>query len=242
MFRRHYQYGLVCVLTLGLISTLLAAESKHSHGGHDGHTHRHAKWEPPPAPYASMHSDVWTNDDAIARGKKLFQAHCVLCHGADGRGTGPAAKGLSHAPADLTNHFHMKPGDGDSYLFWRVSEGGTVEPFKSMQSAMPAFKTVLSENQRWDVLAYVHATFHKGFKSETIPKSVSGEGKIVAVVPTSKQVVIDHKEIKGFMDAMTMGYRVDPLSLLDGVQAGDQVRFTIDTQQNAIVKMEKIKP
>jgi Cu/Ag efflux protein CusF len=111
-----------------------------------------------------------------------------------------------------------------------------------MQSAMPAFKTVLSENQRWDVLAYVHATFHKGFKSETIPKSVSGEGKIVAVVPTSKQVVIDHKEIKGFMDAMTMGYRVDPLSLLDGVQAGDQVRFTIDTQQNAIVKMEKIKP
>jgi Cu/Ag efflux protein CusF len=189
-----------------------------------------------------MHSDVWTNDDAIASGKQLFQAHCVLCHGADGRGTGPAAKGLSHAPADLTNHFHMKPGDGDAYLFWRVSEGGTVEPFKSMQSAMPAFKTVLSENQRWDVLAYVHATFHKGFKSETIPKSVSGEGKIVAVVPTSEQVVIDHKEIKGFMDAMTMGYRVDPLSLLDGVQAGDQVHFTIDTQQNAIVKMEKIKP
>jgi hypothetical protein len=32
------------------------------------------------------------------------------------------------------------------YLFWRVSEGGMMEPFKSMKSAMPAFKTILSED------------------------------------------------------------------------------------------------
>jgi mono/diheme cytochrome c family protein len=32
-----------------------------------------------------------------------------------------------------------------------------------MKSTMPAFKTVLSEDQRWDVLAYVHTQFHKGF-------------------------------------------------------------------------------
>ncbi len=238
MFKRPYQYGLALVLTLGLASTLPAGESKdgknhHHHtkkGHHDGHhAHRHDKWEPPPAKYAEMRSDRWTNQDSIARGKKLFQANCELCHGADGRGTGPGAKGLAHAPADLTNHFHMKPGDGDAYLFWRVSEGGLVEPFKSMQSAMPAFKTVLSEDQRWDVLAYVHAEFHKGFKSETLPASVIGEGKIIAVVPASDQVVVDHKAIKGFMDAMTMGYKVHPASLLDGVQAGDDVRFTIDT-------------
>ena len=103
-----------------------------------------------------MSSDRWTNQAAIARGKQLFKTNCELCHGADGQGTGPGAKGLEHPPADLTNHFHMKPGDGDAYLFWRVSEGGFVEPFKSMKSAMPAFKSVLSEDQRWDVLAYVH--------------------------------------------------------------------------------------
>ena len=263
MFRQPYSYALAGMLTLGLISTLPAAEPKHGHrgkhdhhhgekkdayddhkghhGGHDGHTHRHAKWEPPPAEYTSMRSDRWTNDDAIARGKTLFQTHCQLCHGPDGKGTGPGAKGLPHAPADLNNHFHMKPGDGDAYLFWRVSEGGMVEPFKSMKSAMPAFKTVLSEDQRWDVLAYVHDQFHKGFKSETMPTSVTGEGKIIAVVPDSEQVVVDHKTIKGFMDAMTMGYKVYPTSLLDGLHAGDQVRFTIDTQQNAIVQIEKMK-
>ncbi len=189
-----------------------------------------------------MRSDRWTDAQAIARGKTLFKANCVLCHGEDGKGKGPGAKGLPHAPADLNNHFHMKPGDGDAYLFWRVSEGGTVEPFKSMQSAMPAFKTLLSEDQRWDVLAYVHTAFHQGFKSETIPISVIGEGKVIAIVPANNQIVVDHQEIKGFMEAMTMGYKVDPPSQLNGLHVGDDIRFTIDTQQKAIVKIEGIKP
>jgi Cu/Ag efflux protein CusF len=67
-----------------------------------------------------------------------------------------------------------------------------------------------------------------------------GEGKVVAVVPGSSEIVVSHAEIKGFMDAMTMGYQVAPPALLDGLQAGDTVRFTIDTQQKAIVKLEKL--
>ena len=129
----------------------------------EGHTHQHPWWETPPAEYANARSTRWDDAAAIARGQQLFQTYCLMCHGADGKGTGPVAKGLPHAPADLTHHFHRAPGDGDAYLFWRVSEGGQVEPFKSSQSAMPAYKTVLSEDQRWDVLAYVHAEFHKGF-------------------------------------------------------------------------------
>ena len=37
-----------------------------------------------------------------------------------------------------------------------------------------------------------------------------------------------------------MGYKVNPPSLLDKLKAGDNVRFTIDTQQKAIVKIEKL--
>jgi mono/diheme cytochrome c family protein len=225
-------------------------DDKVSHGkpveGH-GHPldgpHQHPWWETPPAEYANARSTRWGDAAAVARGQQLYQTYCLMCHGADGKGTGPVAKGLPHPPADLTHHFHRAPGDGDAYLFWRVSEGGQVEPFKSSQSAMPAYKTVLSEDQRWDVLAYVHAEFHKGFLSASathLPQSVSGEGKVIAVVPANQQIVVDHKEIKGFMEAMTMGYKVDPPSLLAKLKAGDNIRFTIDTQKKAIVKIEKL--
>jgi len=72
-------------------------------------------------------------------------------------------------------------------------------------------------------------------------QTVVGEGKVVAVVPSSRQIVVDHKEIKGFMDAMTMGYRIEPPSLLEGVKTGDSIRFTIDKQRKVIVKIEKMK-
>jgi protein SCO1/2 len=71
---------------------------------------------------------------------------------------------------------------------------------------------------------------------------VVGEGKVIAVVPSSSQIVVDHKAIPGFMDAMTMGYRVEPASLLGRVQAGETIRFTIDPQQKAIVTIEKMQP
>jgi len=53
--------------------------------------------------------------------------------------------------------------------------------------------------------------------------------------------VVKHGEIKGFMEPMTMGYKVSPPSLLKPLKAGDSVRFTIDTEQKAIVKIEKLK-
>jgi Cu/Ag efflux protein CusF len=71
-------------------------------------------------------------------------------------------------------------------------------------------------------------------------QTVVGEGKVIAVVPASSEIVLTHGAITGFMDAMTMGYPTQPASLLQGVQAGDAVRFTIDTEQKAIVKLEKL--
>ena len=90
-------------------------------------------------------------------------------HGADGHGTGLIAESLSHLPADLSDNIRTAPGVGDAYLFWRLSEGGTIEPFKSMGSSMPAFKNMLSERDRWDVLAYVHVFFHQGLIHWKLP-------------------------------------------------------------------------
>jgi Cu/Ag efflux protein CusF len=83
---------------------------------------------------------------------------------------------------------------------------------------------------------------HEGHHpSGVAQKTVTGEGKVVATVPNSGQVVVDHGEIKGFMGAMTMGYPVEPPAQLEGLKPGDQVRFTIDVPKKTIVKIEKLK-
>jgi mono/diheme cytochrome c family protein len=33
---------------------------------------------------------------------RMFQTYCAVCHGADGKGSGPAAAALKKTPADLT--------------------------------------------------------------------------------------------------------------------------------------------
>lgn len=72
-------------------------------------------------------------------------------------------------------------------------------------------------------------------------ETVAGEGEIIATVPAASQIVLEHGEIKGFMEAMTMGYRVDPPTLLEGLKQGDTVRFTIDLRRRAIIAVEKLK-
>jgi Cu/Ag efflux protein CusF len=72
-------------------------------------------------------------------------------------------------------------------------------------------------------------------------QTVVGEGQVVATVPNASQLVVDHEEIEGFMEAMTMGYRIDPPTLLEGLRPGDKIRFTIDVRRKAITAVEKVK-
>jgi Cu/Ag efflux protein CusF len=67
-----------------------------------------------------------------------------------------------------------------------------------------------------------------------------GEGKVIAVMPDKSQIVVDHKDIPGVMGAMTMGYTVTPPSLLAPLKAGDTIRFTLDTQTQTIINIEKL--
>jgi Cu/Ag efflux protein CusF len=87
------------------------------------------------------------------------------------------------------------------------------------------------------------AAVHEGDQGTVggVPQMITADGKVVATVPNASQIVVEHGEIKGFMEAMTMGYRVEPASLLDGLKYGDKVRFTIDVPKKAIVKIEKMK-
>ena len=118
------------------------------------HGHIHA---PVPAAYASAQipARTWTDPKMIAKGKEIYMQKCALCHGERGDGKGPGAANLPLKPADLTEARMVAEMPGN-YWFWRVSEGGLVEPYKSKGSTMPAWKGELSVADRWAVIAYAH--------------------------------------------------------------------------------------
>ena len=125
----------------------------HTHGGPGQHVHA-----PVPPDYRDSHAPagVWTDAPAIERGKGIYAIRCALCHGERGGGDGPAAAGLALKPASFRDAAMVAEMTG-AYWFWRVSEGGLVEPFRSAGSAMPAWKTELSVDDRWAVIAYQHS-------------------------------------------------------------------------------------
>lgn len=103
----------------------------------------------PPAEYASKTNPLTGNADAIAKGKDQYTAICQACHGPAGLGDGPAGAALNPKPANLQN---TAKEASDAYMYWRIAEGGAMDPFKS---SMPSQKAVLKEEQIWQVISYV---------------------------------------------------------------------------------------
>src|SRR5438067_2547615 len=109
-------------------------------------------------------------------GKQVYVKWCVGCHGDNGAGDGEAAKRMIPPPRDFTrNAFYQirstpsgqLPVDAD--LLRSIDEGlpGT---------AMPAWKSRLSDHQRRDVLAYIK-TFSPYFADTTQHPQLIAFGK-----------------------------------------------------------------
>jgi high-affinity iron transporter len=92
-----------------------------------------------------------------AKGEKLYQANCAMCHGATGKGDGPAAASLKPAPRDLVNG---KYTHGSSLEEVTATIENGIE-----KSPMPPFKASLKPEELASVAAYV-VSIHKGEKAE----------------------------------------------------------------------------
>ncbi|MBI4011033.1 MAG: CopD family protein [Candidatus Rokubacteria bacterium] len=88
----------------------------------------------PAVPYAAA---------SIAEGLALYRAHCAPCHGAGGRGDGPAGAGLRPRPADLTAQHTADHTVGD--IFWWLTHG-------IPGAAMHGLADRLDADARWDVI------------------------------------------------------------------------------------------
>ena len=104
----------------------------------------------PPAEYAGNKNPYAGDENAIEVGKSIYNTNCSPCHGESGMGDGPAAASLNPKPQPLAMNQNFL---GDDYMYWRIAEGGSQEPFKS---TMPAWKGVLEPGEIWQIVTYLH--------------------------------------------------------------------------------------
>jgi mono/diheme cytochrome c family protein len=104
-----------------------------------------------PLDVANIRDPIPPDERSLGVGERVYTTYCETCHGESGRGDGPAGLRLVPRPADL--RIHSAPGvHTDGEMFYWVSYGYPG-------SAMPAWKDTLTEEERWDVINYVRATF-----------------------------------------------------------------------------------
>jgi len=92
-----------------------------------------------------------------AKGKVKYQEVCAACHGATGKGDGPAAAGLPVKPRDHTDAAYMGKLK-DQQIFDTIKKGGQA---MGKSPLMPPWGGQLSDAQIWDLVAYVRTLSKK---------------------------------------------------------------------------------
>lgn len=84
---------------------------------------------------------------AAYRGQRLFAEHCQQCHGVQGKGDGPMAAQAPVPIADFTDPEFVQ-SRSPQLVFDFISNG-------SLENLMPPWKDSLSQDEIWDLTAYV---------------------------------------------------------------------------------------
>ena len=108
--------------------------------------------------YHGAKSTVGSDRQTLETGAKLYEEKCASCHGKQGMGDGGAPRSLLPSPA-LLAFMIQRPISVDEYLLWSISEGG-----KQFDTEMPAFKSMLTREDIWKIIAYMRA----GFRSDAV--------------------------------------------------------------------------
>jgi mono/diheme cytochrome c family protein len=96
---------------------------------------------------------LWTKSaegDEYDRGKTLYENKCLMCHGADGKGNGPAAAAFNPKPANFTDPKFWQRKDVDKFITDNVENG---------HGMMPAFN--LKPGEIKAIIDYLSQAFKK---------------------------------------------------------------------------------
>lgn len=96
-----------------------------------------------PAGADTLKSPFPPSPPVIREGENLFNTYCVSCHGKTGFGDGAPGK-FKIEPANF--HSQQVTEQSDGALFWKMTTG---------RGMMPAYGAALSEEKRWQLVAYL---------------------------------------------------------------------------------------
>jgi cbb3-type cytochrome c oxidase subunit III len=82
------------------------------------------------------------------KGVHLYRSYCLVCHGADGKSTGPVARKLNLKPADLSSEQYQTKKVEDLVVLIAGYR-------KTEETKMPNWGMVLSDEDLLDIAAYV---------------------------------------------------------------------------------------
>lgn len=110
-------------------------------------------------PYTYRPTTVAFDAISIDRGTALFAEKCTACHGPQGKGDGPLAKTLPKKPVDLLTEPHTSQHTVGDFYYW-ITIGFS-------EFGMPGFGGQLSEDDRWDLVNFLHAN-GRGYMSRPL--------------------------------------------------------------------------
>jgi putative copper export protein/mono/diheme cytochrome c family protein len=102
-----------------------------------------------PTEARAVRNPVASTAESLDRGRTIYLQSCAACHGITGKGDGAAAAAIRPALPDLTVHVGQHT---EGELWWFITNGIAGRP-------MPAWRDVLTEDERWDVVNYLRAAF-----------------------------------------------------------------------------------
>ena len=137
MKREKITVTVLCTMIISILAQVASAQSQKEMEAH------RRKWDTP-AWTDTIHNPYAHNQAVTDSSKILYQQICSVCHGAGVKGDGVAAAGLSVRPANHTGNEVQSQTDGS--LFYEMSNG---------HAPMPAYKSVLTEKQRWGLINYI---------------------------------------------------------------------------------------
>jgi protein SCO1 len=71
-------------------------------------------------------------------------------------------------------------------------------------------------------------------------KAFTFHGKVEAVNAGAKSMTVNGEQVEGWMDAMTMGYKVDDPAILKNIKAGDRITATVYERDMTLHKVQVV--